>query len=287
MPAKWKDLLAGLPDAIEEATESASRDAAEALNQAIRRIAAVHTVTDALGALVDSTPPYCAMAAILSLETKHARAIRVRGTAPNDQAIEIASAPALATLLDTKEPVAAAATAGELTESLAQTLNSPEGRVYLFPLKVRQEVVAALATAGSVQAGALECLCEAASLKLEILLPPAPPPAPVVKEIKKAPSAWDALSPEAQRTHLAAQRFARVKVAELRLYHADAVRDGRAKSDLYGALKPQIDPLRQEFEKEFATATPSMVDYLHLEILRSLAHDDDQQLGPNYPGPLI
>jgi hypothetical protein len=30
-----------------------------------------------------------------------------------------------------------------------------------------------------------------------------------------------------------------------------------------------------------------MVDYLHLEILRSLAHDDDRLLGPEYPGPMV
>lgn len=86
--------------------------------------------------------------------------------------------------------------------------------------------------------------------------------------------------------HLQAQRFARVKVAELRLYHAEAVREGRAKSDLYGALQNEIDKVRGEYEKDFA-AIPTMVDYLHLELLRTLAHDDDRLLGANYPGPLI
>jgi hypothetical protein len=86
--------------------------------------------------------------------------------------------------------------------------------------------------------------------------------------------------------HLQAQRFARVKVAELRLYHAEGVREGRAQSDLYGALQGEIDRLRGEFQKEFG-ATPTMVDYLHLEILRTLAHDDDRLLGANYPGSLF
>jgi hypothetical protein len=30
-----------------------------------------------------------------------------------------------------------------------------------------------------------------------------------------------------------------------------------------------------------------MVDYLHLEIVRSLAHDDDRLLGSSYPGPMV
>ena len=299
MPAKWKDLLAGLPAAVEEATETASRDAAEALNQAIRRIAQSPTVSDALGALVDSTPPYCAVATVLSLNDGHAQPVRSKGTAVSSVPFEIATAPALASLLETKEPVATASTAGQLSLALSQALATPDSRAYLFPLKVRQEVVAALAAAGGVQAGAMECLCEAASLKLEILLPPPPPPPPppapapapvevkpAAKDVKREPSVWDSLPPEVQRTHLHAQRFARVKVAELRLYHAESVREGRAKSDLYGVLQGEIDKLRGEFQKDFAEL-PTMVDYLHLELVRTLAHDDDRLLGATYPGPLI
>jgi hypothetical protein len=302
MPAKWKDLVAGLPAALEEAMETASRDTAEALNQAIRRISQSPTVSDALAALVDSTPSFCAAATVLSLQQGHAQPVRSKGTAVSSAPFEIATAPALSTLLETKEPVAAAATPAQLSLGLAEALAAPDDRAYLFPLKVRQEVVAALAAAGAVQAGAMECLCEAASLRLEILLPPAPPPpaplapppaplapprapAPVLEAMRE-PSAWDSLSPEAQRLHLQAQRFARVKVAELRLYHAEAVREGRAKLDLYGGLRAEIDKLRGEFEKDFA-ATPAMVDYLHLEVLRTLAHDDDRLLGETYPGPLI
>jgi hypothetical protein len=290
MPAKWKDLLAGLPASVEEAIETASRDTAEALNQAIRRIAQSPTVSDALAALVDSTPPFCAVATVLSLQDGHAQPVKSRGTAVTGMAFEIASAPALASMLETSEPMAAAASADQLSATLAEILGTPDTPAYLFPLKVRQKVVAALAAGGATQAGAVECLCEAASLKLEILLPPPPPPPPVTaapaQEAKREPSAWDKLSPELQRMHLQAQRFSRVKVAELRLYHADAVRNGRAKSDLYGALRADIDRIRDEYEKEFAS-TPTMVDYLHLEILRTLAHDDDRLLGADYPGPLF
>jgi len=291
MPAKWKDLLAGLPGSVEDAIDSAYRDAAEALNQATRRIAQSSNVSDALAALVDSTSPFSAVATVLSLKEGRANTVRSRGTSVAGEPFEIASSPALESLLESKEPVAAAATAAQLSSSLAQTLGAPDGTAYLFPLKVRQEVVAVLAAAGTVHAGAMECLCEAASLKLEILLPPPPPPAPLppppqLKEVRREPSAWDNLSPDAQRMHLQAQRFSRVKVAELRLYHADAVRDGRAKADLYGALRTDIDRLRSEYQRDFAT-TPTMVDYLHLEILRTLAHDDDRMLGETYPGPLL
>ena len=86
--------------------------------------------------------------------------------------------------------------------------------------------------------------------------------------------------------HLQAQRFSRVKIAEIRLYHADGVREGRAKSNVYASLRNEIDKLRTEYQKDFGSA-PTMVDYLHLELLRTLAHDDDRLLGPEYPGPLF
>ena len=216
--------------------------------------------------------------------------MRSRGASVPGDTFDIRSAPALASLFEAGEPVAAALTPGQLSPSLAQTLDVANGTAYLFPLKVRQEVVAAMAAAGEVKAGAMEAICEAASLKLEILLPPPPAPAPPppapVKEARREPSAWDSLPPETQRVHLQAQRFSRVKVAELRLYHAEKVRDGRARSDLYGALQSEIDGLRSEYQKDFVS-TPTMVDYLHLELLRTLAHDDDRLLGETYPGPLI
>ena len=295
MPAKWKDLLGGLPGAIEEAIDSAYRDAAEALNQAVRRIAQSSTVPDVLAALVDSSSAFSAVATVLSLNDGQASMVRSRGTGAQGQAFAISTSPALGSLLESKEPVASAATTDQLSANLAEVLASPNGTAYLFPLKVRQEVVAALAATGTVHAGAMECLSEAASLKLEILLPPPPPsppasaPAPTPaaqKEAKREPSAWDALPAEAQRLHLQAQRFARVKVAELRLYQAERVREGRSRSDLYGALHEEIDKLRRDYLKDFGS-TSSMVDYLHLEVIRTLAHDDERLLGPNYPGQLF
>ena len=86
--------------------------------------------------------------------------------------------------------------------------------------------------------------------------------------------------------HLAAQRFARVQVAEMRLGKPDALRFGREARNIYAALQAPIDAARQGFRERHMTA-PTMVDYLHLEMVRSLADDDAILLGPNYPGPLV
>ena len=85
---------------------------------------------------------------------------------------------------------------------------------------------------------------------------------------------------------LAAQRFARVRIAEIRLYHASAVKAGRAGRDLYGSLKPHIEAARDAFRDRYLKNGTSTADYLHAEIVHALAHDDATLLGPEYPGPL-
>jgi hypothetical protein len=99
-------------------------------------------------------------------------------------------------------------------------------------------------------------------------------------------SAWDRLSAEEQRLHLRAQRFARVRVAEMRLYHAAEVRAGRSRRAVYDALREPIDAARETFRASYFAPCPSMVDYLHLEMVRTLANDDPELLGEIYPGIL-
>jgi hypothetical protein len=109
----------------------------------------------------------------------------------------------------------------------------------------------------------------------------APAPAP------KSAATWESLPVAEQQIHLRAQRFARVQVAEMRLYDADAVQRGRSHFDLYGELRDRIDAARQSFHEQFFAGCPSMVDYLHLELLRTLANDDPDFFGKDYPGPLV
>jgi hypothetical protein len=78
-----------------------------------------------------------------------------------------------------------------------------------------------------------------------------------------------------------AQRFARVKVAEIQLYHASGVKSGRASRNIYGVLKPQIDAAREAYREKFHGP-----DFLHFQIVRLLANDDASLLGADYPGPM-
>jgi len=98
---------------------------------------------------------------------------------------------------------------------------------------------------------------------------------------------WESLPSEEQQLHLRAQRFARVHVAEMRLYEADAVKAGRARRELYDVLRNPIDAARAAFREQFFARCPSMVDYLHLELMRTLANDEPDLFGKDYPGPLV
>jgi hypothetical protein len=78
-----------------------------------------------------------------------------------------------------------------------------------------------------------------------------------------------------------------VQAAEMRLYHGDVVQVGRSRRNLYEALRQPIEDARQAFRTRFFAGCPSMVDYLHLELTRTLANDDPDLLGSTYPGPLV
>jgi len=88
-------------------------------------------------------------------------------------------------------------------------------------------------------------------------------------------------------THLRAQRFATVRVAEIQLYQAAQVKAGRAAADLYGTLKSVLDAARFAYAEQFLTPVNGVPDYLHREIVKVLANNDVKLLGAQYPGPLV
>jgi hypothetical protein len=93
-----------------------------------------------------------------------------------------------------------------------------------------------------------------------------------------------AANPEA---HLRAQRFARVRVAEIQLYQSPQVKMGRASGDLYGVLKTVLDAARSAYTEQFLTPVNGIPDYLHHELVKVLANNDAKLLGSQYPGPLV
>src|SRR6202035_5800635 len=171
-----------------------------------------------------------------------------------------------------------------------------DGKVYLFPVLTRQSVQAVLCSdSGEIDVDALELLAAMAGTVLSSQLAAAaartapvdglisitvPPAATQKPEILS----WFSLSREDRELHLRAQRFARVQVAQIRLYQSEKVKNGRTAHDLYTSLKEEINSAREAFRREFLEASDSMVDYLHLELVRTLANDVVAWLGQGNRG---
>jgi hypothetical protein len=95
------------------------------------------------------------------------------------------------------------------------------------------------------------------------------------------------LSDADQKVHKDASRFAKLLVSEIELYNKAKVADGRKNADLYRRLKADIDRSRQTYEKRFGKTVARQVDYLHEELVRTLAGSEPSLLGTDYPGPSV
>lgn len=289
-----------------EARDRSRRESADQLNQAVRRIRLSDDVEELGGTLLDAAGAFSTVAALFHVDADTVKGRRIRGvpeeTAEAFQSFEIplASAAALTGAVESKDPVIAATTAAEVSAEMVNlAAHQPGGRVSIFPVVVRDSVPALVYAWGAVQGSAIELLTQvAAGVWSELSRPPAPQLlqiAPMVQGVPvatEAPAAsekstWDELSPEDQQTHFRAQRVARVQVAEMRLNHGDAVQAGRTRGNLYEVLRKPIETARETFRQTYFSACPSMVDYLHLELVRTLANDDPELLGKEYPGPMV
>lgn len=276
------------------------RELSEALNQAMRRLRDASSSADWSRALVDATTEFCARAALFNVTEKKVRPLGMRPLGATNDAFEfpLASVPAFVSVVDSKDPVVVIRSPKEFSTELLEVLGPSEARrAHLFPVSNGRAVIAVLYVEegeSGVDAAGLEMLAAVAGLAMEhrISVRRAGAPGLVALEAgsgseSRVPRKWSELTQEEREVHLKAQRFARVKVAEMRLYKSDEVKAARAGQDLYGALREDIERLRTEYQEEFMTKTSSMLDYLHLELLSTLANDDIAAFGKDYPGPLV
>jgi hypothetical protein len=308
---RLRQLIVDTERLFAETRDRAGRDMADELNQAVRRIRQSSDLEDLGATLLEATEAFCPLAALFGVSGDSVAGERIRGVSDtvarefDSFSIPLTSASALAGAIASRDPVATATTPGEVSEALVELLgHSPLGRASIFPVVAGERVTVLLYAWGTVQGPAIELLTQVASsvwaalTEPVVLEPVAEEPAasglvsiaPLRAEAPAQPQTadtWDQLPPEEQRVHLRAQRFARVQVSEMRLFQPDAVQNGRAERDLYQTLRTEIDGARETFRAQFFAACPSMLDYLHLELVRTLANDNPELLGGDYPGPII
>jgi uncharacterized protein YukE len=283
---------------IAEARARSLRDLTGKLNQAVRRLRAFENEEEWSRAVVDATEGFSERAALFVVNGAALRLLASRGIS-SDAKIDntpLDSAPAFAGVVESRDPIVALRTPGELSEAIAGVFDgangeTPEQRFYLFPIVSRDRVAAVLYADTEVEPSAIELVASFASAVLDAQSA-SPDRSKLVSiatggQRPTSISQWASLGKDERELHLRAQRFARVQVAEMRLYHSQAVKDGRSRHDLYEALQEQIDRTRDAFRSDFLSASQSMVDYVHVELLRTLANDDVELLGSEYPGPLV
>ena len=299
--AALAEALAGQFEAeLTRTREAEGRRIAGALNEALRGLRQSPSESRTLQMIVDSASPWAERAVVLLVEDQRFRMGGNRGVPglPADFSVPLAEAPALAACAESRDPMTVLCTTGEMGTPLMEALG--EGKVWMFPVVVRQRTAAVLVALGEVSPVPLEALAEAIGMRLESQRTPvvtvAPPGAlqPGIVQIQTAPAygvhrtptAWEDLSAEDQSRHLLAQRVARVRVAEMRLADAAGLEKAVFAGTIYSVFREAIDRAREEFLRYHLSKSATMVDYLHLEILRSLAHDDELLLGGDYPGPM-
>jgi hypothetical protein len=285
---------------VSTSVQAAERALAEHLNQSARRLRQAATFAEAAAILCDASARFADVCAVFSVDGSAVTGEHARGADGDihELRLDTAEAAAFAAILQSGEPLVAMASAAEVSPAVADFFkHTPESKAFLFPITVAKTTVGVLYAVGTVESAALELMTQAAAASLELRQRPARRAIAAVdsglvriEAAADAPSAtsseWNALTPADRKLHLRAQSFARVEVAEMRLYQSDAVKAGRAREDLYAALQDTIDEARETFRRDFLMASPTMVDYLHLELLRTLANDNPAWLGANYPGPL-
>jgi hypothetical protein len=105
--------------------------------------------------------------------------------------------------------------------------------------------------------------------------PPPPPPRPAAP-----PPPAVAHSPEEQKAHDDARRFARLVVSEIKLYNEAKVNEGRKNKDIYERLKEDIERGRHMYHERVAAPVRESTNYFYDELVRILAGGDQSALGP-------
>src|SRR5262245_15218972 len=109
---------------------------------------------------------------------------------------------------------------------------------------------------------------------------PAAPARPAAPPARPAAPAAKALSPDEQKAHEDAKRFARLVVSEIKLYNESKVNEGRRNKDIYERLKEDIERGRQMYADRVPAGVRDSTNYFFDELVRILAGGDAGALGP-------
>jgi len=301
----WESLKREFDAACSQSARTVRFQLIQELNQLLRRLRHYQTEAEWVSCVLSGAGQFIERVAIFSVQNG---VVRLRGQQkfdfPEDLSFSLDSAGAFGSAVETKDPVIALRSPGEVGPALST--QNPADRAHIIPLTNGTRVTALIfaADVDNIDLNALELIASFGSLVLERqsnaslhaqiapLVSKAAKPdlddeggAVATKRFPASLPGWAELSETQRNLHVRAQRFSRVTVAELQLARPEACRAGRDQANLYVFLKGELDKARDLYRKQFMT-TPSMVDYLHLELVRTAAEGDELKLGADYPGQL-
>jgi len=276
----------------------------------MRRLRQCGSTEEVASWVLDSAAAFGGPAALFEVMGTRLRGVRSRGFPAGADAFEeleaaVDEAPAFAHSIQEREPVIAVGTEAEVSRRIANALPLEHGgKVYLFPIVIREKVVAIVyvteaspaLTLGlrntTVDRAALELLTGAAASAAQILasqegavVRQAPELIAIQGVDMRAHAGSPASEMRRQALEARARWFARTEVARMRLFRREALQQGRMERNIYSALKREIEAARRTYQQDYLEVSPGIADYLHRELV-SLAHDDANVLGPEYPGSL-
>src|SRR5579872_5299318 len=192
--------------AVDDTRAKVRRDVAAKLNQAVRRLRAFENEAVWSRSLVDSTAGFADRAALFIVNGRSLRLEASRdfqaGARIDNTPLE--SAPAFAGAVESRDPVVALRTRGELSDAIAEAAGeAADQRFYLFPITSRDRVAAILYADGECCTDALEMLttCASAVLDAQTATPERSKLVTIAGDQQPVPAvaAWFSLSKEEQR----------------------------------------------------------------------------------------
>src|SRR5208283_455512 len=290
----WQSCVREFDLACQNASRTSRTETTNQLNQIVRRLKNSENESELADAVLDGMALFAEQVALFTLE---AGCLRARGSRkidlPPDLSLPLTGAAAFGNAIESKDTIVTMRTPSEVPEALAST--DPPRRAFLIPILNRTRVAAVLFASADdrTDLNGLELLSAFASAMVERIRRKASLSQGALAEDLESPGtrakptlpSWSELDDAQRNLHIRAQRFARTKVAEMQLYKPELCQKGNDRQDVYLYLKQEIDSAREGFRSQFMTI-PTMVDYLHLELVGSLVHGDEFLLGAEYPGQM-
>jgi hypothetical protein len=251
--------LASVPQPAPDEPTIVPTEALEPVASGVRAMAQASSLTAVLHALMKASESSGAVTNVWLVRGQHLEPWRLNET----------DAPAAAVAIDEDNPIAEAARSNALAR---------RDEVIALPVTIAGDVVCVLVAASTApqppNTDALEALTLYASKALEAITAFKTARALTRHADDRGPAHAPATGEVSAEEHASAQRYARLLVSEIKLYHEADVVEGRRGRDLASRLGGEIARARVMYEERVPPQVRRQADYFHDELVRTLADGD-------------